>query len=273
MEIMNLDNSMIGVALLEECNFSCIHCGREDYLYPGYKLKLEQMETCLSDCHDLSIQRLYFTGGEPTLWTDENLDLVGLLVEVAEAGFIPGFTTNGSNFVDYSKCHSFLERYFSESDKPLHIFISVDTFHGNFDAESGRAVSLDNVIRYRSDMPETELLSVSVAATISKDYSSLIPDEMIEHYRYLGVGFGFRPLMLRGKAKILSHLCPNTESDEPDDLGAYYRFRPQQKREPSRRLVLIDNNYYLSSPLEEVAQLGYLQEDAIAAYFKVRGAV
>ncbi len=268
MEVKNLDNSMIGVALLDECNFSCIHCSRSDYIYPGYKLSLEQMEASLSDCHDLpSIQRVYFTGGEPTLWKNENMDFAGVLVEVADSGFIPGFTTNGSNFLEYSKCHDFLERYFGASSRPLHIFISVDTFHGNFDPETERAESLDNVIRYRTNTHGKEdLLSISVAATISKDPNSLLPDDMIKHYESLGVGFGFRPLMLRGKAQSLGHLCPKLDSDKPEDLGAYYRFRPQQRREPPRRLVLFDGDYYLSNPLEKVAQIGNLPEEIRQAY-------
>lgn len=273
-EAKNISKSMMLVMLLEECNFSCPHCIRKDEpMYPGYKLSFEQMKLCLSDCHRLqSIQRVHFSGGEPTIWREGNLDLMDLLIAISNAGFEPGITTNGSHFVDYERCHRFFERYFSGSSKTLHIHLSIDTFHRNFDVEKGRAESLDNIIKYKKDMPpeKGDLLNVEASAVISKDPSSLLPEEMIEHYESLGVGFGFGPLRSWGKAtESIRHLCPNLRSDKPEDLGAYYRFhqREKQKKGDTKvNMVLIDNDYYFSNSPRKAFQLGNLPETIVNAY-------
>lgn len=154
MEGKTIDRSRFFVMLMEKCNFSCRHCawidGRITYksaTHPRYKLSFVQVRTCLADAQKLqSVQRIHFSGGETTLWEDGNRDFVDLLIEVAHAGFEPSFITNGSSFIRYENCQKFLERYFSASDRILHISHSLDTFHDNFDAQKGRAKSLDNLI-------------------------------------------------------------------------------------------------------------------------------
>lgn len=269
MEIKNIGKSMIMVFLLEECNFLCAHCSREDGLmYPDYKLSFEQLRLCLSDCQNLqSLQRIHFTGGEPTLWTEGNLDFVDILVEVSKADFEPSFITNGSHFTDYDKCHDFFCRYFNLSGKPLHVFISIDTFHRNFDVEKSRSQSLDNVIKCLALSEKGELLNITVIVVVSKDVNSLLPDEMIEHYESLGIEFGFTPLLPRGKAKSFSHLCPNLQSGKSEDLGAYHRFYQKEnweKQNVTSRMALFDNDYYFGK--RQVARLGNLPETIIQAF-------
>ena len=79
MKIEIRDKSLMMIFLLEECNFECSHCLREDEpMVPGYKLSFKQLQLCLSDCQRLeSISWVHFTGGEPTLCTDL-FDLVDL---------------------------------------------------------------------------------------------------------------------------------------------------------------------------------------------------
>jgi len=265
------------VLLLEECNFSCPHCFREDGpMYPGYELSFEQMQACLADCQHLrELQGIHFSGEEPTLWTDGDLDFVDLLLGVATAGIGVGFTTNGSSFLDLNKCRNFFRRYFGGTGKPLHVHITTDTFHDNFDVEKGRSRGLDNVIRCKADMPseKAQSLRIAVPVTLSKDVSSLLPDEMIAHYEPLGVTFNFMPLVPHGKAKLLKHLCPDLRSDKPEDLGAFYRFhRRVEKKKPGGRFyyfALIDDAYYLLSPSwqwRQVGKLGDLDEAAMDAY-------
>jgi len=174
------------IFLLEDCNFACGHCVREDEpMYPGYKLSFEQLKLCLLDCRKLeTIEWVHFSGGEPTLWTDEKLDLADLLIEISKAGFEPGFTTNGSYFDDYEKCDELFQKYFNFANKRLRLYLSIDTFHQNFDAKIGRAESLDNVIKYTKNIsPEKrKLLNIIVLTTISKEAKSLLPNNMIEYY-------------------------------------------------------------------------------------------
>ena len=259
------------IFLLEECNFACAHCVREDEpMVPGYKLSFDQLKLCLGDCNKLkTIDWVHFSGGEPTLWTEPKRNLVDLLIEISKAGFEPGFTTNGSYFDDYNRCNDLFQKYLDSANKPLRLYISIDTFHQNFDTESGRAKCLENVIKCKDYMaPEKrELLNISVIVIISKDPKSLLPNRMIEYYEFLGVKFNFIPLGYKGRAKSFGHLCPNLESDEPQELGAYYEFhRKKEQREVSQNIVLIGDHYYLPDPWRKIAKVGKLPMDVIDFY-------
>jgi molybdenum cofactor biosynthesis enzyme MoaA len=273
------DTSLMMIFLLQECNFACPHCVREDEpMDPGYKLSFRQLQLCLSDCRNLETVRcVQFSGGEPTLWTEGSRDLADLLLEISKAGFAPGFITNGSSFVDYSGCHDFFGKYVDGSTTPLRVYLSIDTFHGNFDVEEARAQSLDNVIKCRQEMPhgKADLLDVRVVVVVSKDFKSLLPDEMIRYYESLGVTFGFVPLAPRGRAKSLSHMCPDLDSDSPEDLGAYRRYHRREgrrkkgeskNRDKTPHMVLVGNDYYFSDPWHKVARLGHLPGAIIRAY-------
>ena len=267
------DSSLMMIFLLEECNLSCIHCVREsEPMDQGYKLTHEQFRMCLSDSRELgSIQWVHFSGGEPTLWSDGDHDLVDLLVEISGAGFEPGFTTNGTTFNDPGRCRDLLSRYFREASNPLRLYLSIDTFHRNFDVESERAGSLDNVIEYKMEMSDekAELLNVNVITVISRDYGSMLPDEMVRHYESNGVDFVYVPLRPKGKAEALAHLCPDLSSDKPEDLGAYYHYRPresQKRPEEAPNVVLIGDDYHLPNPWRTVARLGRLPKSIIDAF-------
>jgi pyruvate-formate lyase-activating enzyme len=279
MEIEIGDTSLMMIFLLEECNFTCPHCVREDEpMDPGYKLSFRQLQLCLSDCRSLEkVRWVQLSGGEPTLWTEAGRDLVDLLLEISKAGFAPGFITNGSSFVDYNGCHDFFGKYVDGSTTPLRAYLSIDTFHRNFDVEEARARSLDNVIMCKQELRRgtADLLDVRVVVVVSKDFKSLLPDEMIRYYESLGVTFGFVPLALEGRAKSLSHLCPDLESDNPGDLGAYQRFHRRESRknkdksknrDKTPHMVLIGNDYYFSDPWRKVARLGHLPDPIIRAY-------
>ncbi|MHA2009072.1 MAG: radical SAM protein [Promethearchaeota archaeon] len=272
---MNIDKSLMMVFLLEECNFSCNHCVREDEpMSIGYKLSFEQLKLCLSDCRKLeTIEWVHFSGGEPTLWTDEKLDLADLLIEISKSGFEPGFTTNGSYFIDYLKCSELFQKYFNNADKQLRLYLSIDTFHQNFDLEKGRAKSLDNVIKYKLTLPSEKhkLFNIIVVSTISKDSKSLLPKEMIEYYQSLGLKFLFIPLRAVGKAKSLKHLCPNTESDKQEDLGAFFPYHQKKERKKgnvSTNIVLVDNDYYMpdDNPWSKFGHLGHLPPRTLDIY-------
>jgi MoaA/NifB/PqqE/SkfB family radical SAM enzyme len=268
------------IMLIENCNFNCAHCAREEApMAPGYRLSVEQLRSCLSDCRRLdTIRWVHFSGGEPTLWRGGNRGLIDLLLEISSAGYDPGFTTNGSFFTDPGRCDKFLTNYVTNSMNPLRLYLSIDTFHDNFDVDKGRARSLDNVIKCKQDLPpeKADLLDISVLATITKDISSLLPDEMIRYYESCGVRFGFVPLYCRGKAmKSLSHLCPDLTSDDPDKLGAYYRYHKKatgKKRDESKQrdrvdhIILIGDEYYFDQPWRVVARQRELPEELIQAY-------
>ena len=279
------DKSLMMIILLEKCNFSCIHCLREDEpMKPGYKLSFRQFQLCLSDCRRLEhIRWVHFTGGEPTLWREKNLYLIDLLLEISKAGFTPGFTSNGSLFVNYTKCHNFFSKYLDGSNMPIRIYFSIDTFHRNFDAAKGRAKCLDNILKCRQKLPraQADLFDISVMAVISKDFNSLLPDEMIRYYETQGVAFSFLPLLPMGRANSFNRLCPDPGSDNPEDLGAYRLYHKKMSRKkPSKTknrhvaefINLIGNDYYFTNPWRKAAKLGNLPDAILSAYSKTGGA-
>ena len=265
---------MIMIFLLEECNFNCEHCVREDEpMSKGYKLSFDQLTKCLQDCQNLqTVEWVHFSGGEPTLWTENDHDLVDLLIEISKAGFEPGFTTNGSYFDSYSKLNDFFDKYFDNADKKLKLYFSIDTFHNNYDVEIGRAEALDNVINYRKDLPaeKGKLMDITVIVTISKDINSLLPDKMVEYYRSQDVDFNFVPLIPEGRARSFSHLCPDLRSDNPEDLGAYLPYHQKGKYDLVKsNIILIDDDYYIykydhrieiTDRWQKFAKLGHLAE-------------
>ena len=284
------DKSLMMIMLLEECDLACPHCVREDEpMDPGYRLSFRQLKMCLADCRLLeSVSWVHFSGGEPTLWAEGDRDLVDLLLEIAASGFSPGFTTNGSAFLNYDRCRRLFRRYVDASTIPLRLYLSIDTFHRNFNTETGRSQSLDNVMRYRQELPRNkgELLDTRVVVIVSKESESLLPDEMVAHYESMGVGFGFVPLKPRGRAKSIRHLCPDLESDNPEDLGAYWRFHRQEGHGRSKQTVspdkaayivligddyyaVVDDNHDFRNRWQKVAQLGHLPDELIKAYSEI----
>jgi len=268
------EKSLMMVFLLEECNRSCPHCVREEEpMDAGYKLSHTQLRQCLSDCRRLErVRWVHFSGGEPTLWSDGGRGLTDALIEVAQAGYQPGFTTNGSRFEDYAACCDFFQRYAATAGVPLRTFLSIDTFHGNFDVDSGSCRSLDNLLRYRDTLPgrRRALLEVNPLAVVSKDPASLLPEEMMRRYESLGAPFRMIPLRPRGRATRLASECPDPNSNTEQGLGAFYRYRPKQVEvggTPAPNLVLIGNDYYVSEPeWRVVAKLGHLPEEVVRAY-------
>jgi molybdenum cofactor biosynthesis enzyme MoaA len=273
------DKTLMMIFLLETCNFECEHCLRKDEpMDPRYKLSFKQFQLCLLDCRRLkSIRWVHFTGGEPTLWKENNLYLVDLLLEISRAGFIPGFTSNGSYFTNYRKCSNFFRRYLDNSTMPLKIYFSVDTFHRNFDADKGRAECLDNVIKFKDEIPasKADMLDIRVMTVISKDAASLLPDGMVQYYESRGITLGFLPLLPGEKVSSLNDLCPDLNSDNPEDLGAYRSFHVKKgqkksngKRENNRAefINLIGDQYYFTDPWRKVSRLEDLTNEIVRAY-------
>jgi MoaA/NifB/PqqE/SkfB family radical SAM enzyme len=248
------DTSLMMVFLLEACDFSCPHCVRPDEpMERGYRLTLRQLRACLADCRRLpAVEWVHFSGGEPTLWREGDRDLADLLRMIADAGFVPGFTTHGDALRDDDACADLLGRYLEASSTPLRLYLSIDTFHGNFDPEAGRAPALDAVLLYREGLRgAAERLEANVLVTVSKDPASLLPVEMEAHYEARGARFIHVPLRCAGRAKELAEACPG---ETPAEQGAYAPFHRERApvREPrgegpatESSLILIGDDYHV----------------------------
>jgi len=275
------DKSLMMIFLLEECNLDCSHCVRDDApMEAGYKLTFQQLKQCLVDCQSLeSVEWIHFSGGEPTLWREGEHSLLNLVLEISKAGFKPGFTSNGSGFLNSERCDEFIKGYAKTASQPLILYLSIDTFHKNFNKESGRARSLDNVIRSMQKLPadKRKLIDLRVAVAISKETESLLPEQMIDHYEALGVDFRYSPLRPVGKGKFLREICPDLESKNPSDLGAYERFHKAEENSDKSEtvsIILIGGNYWVwvNDDFEFVRQwrkvsvLGRVSEEVRTAY-------
>lgn len=252
--------NIMGVSLLHKCNFNCEHCGyiyvgeAEDHIIkPGYRLTWDQLITALDDCKSIpdSYWNMNYTGGEPTLWEENSKGFVDILIETANAGQSPSYNTNGSYFNDYIKTRDFFFRYMDATQEPLMTFISMDKFHKNYDEITGRAKSLDNIIRVMDEIPENRKAQfrTHVIVIITKDPNSTLPAEMKAHYGASGITFGDFPLMRIGKAKKLV--------DQVPEMIEY--FPPNQNESGGPRvLVLVGDDYYIGS--ERKGRLGRLSD-------------
>lgn len=247
---------IMGVSLLHKCNFNCEHCGyiyvgdAEDHIIrPGYRLTWDQVMTAIRDCASLrnSYWNVNYTGGEPTLWREDGKDLVDILIASANGGCLPTYNTNGSLFEDYGKGCDFFRRYLDHADTPLKTFVSMDKFHKNYDQESGRAKSLDNMVRAMETFAgeQRKLLSVHVVVIVTKDPDSSLPAEMKQHYGSMGITFGDFPMLNIGKAKDLQ-----------DQLPEFSGFPPMPPREGDGPfgLVLVGEDYYSGN--HKIGKLG-----------------
>jgi pyruvate-formate lyase-activating enzyme len=239
--------NIMGVSLLHKCNFSCEHCGyiyigdTEDHIIrPGYRLAWDQVMTAIRDCTSLkdSYWNMNFTGGEPTLWEENGRDLVDILIATGNAGVLPTYNTNGSYFHEYERTCEFFRRYLDNCDTPLKTFISMDKFHKNYDPHTGRARSLDNLVRAYATFPEDKrrLLSTHVVIIVTTDPDSSLPEEMKKHYGAMGTTFGDFPMLDVGKAKKM-------KDKQPEFSG--YPPMPVKEGGGPPVLVLVGEDYYV----------------------------
>ena len=175
--------------------------------------------------------------------------LVDILVATANSGVLPTYNTNGSYFDDYNRCYEFFQKYLSNSNIPLKTFISMDKFHKNYDQNTGRAKSLDNLAKVYETFPaaQRELLSTHVVIIVTKDPHSSLPEEMKRHYGSMGITFGDFPMLNIGKAKNMQDQMPKFEGFKP---------MPLEEGSGPRGFVLVGEDYYIGN--QKVGKLGHM---------------
>jgi organic radical activating enzyme len=251
---------IMGISLLHKCNFNCEHCGyiyvgdAEDHIIrPGYRLTWDQLMTAIRDCAGLgnSFWNMNYTGGEPTLWKEDEKDLVDVLIATAKGGALPTYNTNGSYFEDENRTYEFFRKYLDNTDTPLKTFVSMDKFHKNYDQSIGRAKSLDTVAKVLEKFPDEQrsLLPLHVVIIVTKDPNSSLPEEMKKHYGSVGFTFGDFPMLNIGKAKSLKDQLP--------EFGGYPPM-PQREGDGPGVLVLVGDDYYSGN--KRIGKLGCMLE-------------
>lgn len=94
---------LLGMVITDRCNLACYYCesknqGRIHFSY-------EQATRTLDDAYRRGHRTLYFTGGEPLLWSDGDRRLGDLVRFANERGFLDAFVfTNGTVPLDIPGC-------------------------------------------------------------------------------------------------------------------------------------------------------------------------
>jgi hypothetical protein len=209
--------------------------------------------TAISDCKSLSNSywNMNYTGGEPTLWEEDGKDLVDILIATAKAGILPTYNTNGSYFEDYDRSYLFFHRYVDNTDTPLKTFISMDKFHKNYDQASGRAKSLDTLLKVLATFSpdQRELLPVHIVIIVTRDPNSSLPEEMKKFYGSKGITFGDFPMLNIGKAKDLKDQLPEFSG---------FKFDMPRVMNGPQVLTLVGDDYYTGN--KKIGKLGHLLE-------------
>ncbi len=105
------------VEVTHKCNLSCLHCGSgcNETTERGNELSTDEWIDFIEQFHDIGAQRVFFSGGEPTL----KPGFCELLRTAYDCGLHFGFITNGFHFQD-----DLLETM--ESCPPTVVGISID---------------------------------------------------------------------------------------------------------------------------------------------------
>jgi len=231
----------VTIGLFDGCNLQCAHCYRPVLKNPvvgTFKLTYKEICTSLNEISEFQKNqeqqelKVYFTGGEPALWHDEGKDLVDLLILVAtQYQSRPRFDTNGSYFVDTNWCTQVFDRYFAETDMPIKLTLSCDTFHHgklqngmpfrSYDKTTDTLPALDTILQYAKQHGKLDKLDIEIMWVASTDLAHDLPSAITHRYR--NVRFTVVPLRPEGRGENLRDKAPKLRVCDSNGLPVYDR--------------------------------------------------
>lgn len=220
---MGYPHPYLVVNLLDACNKVCRHCYRTAIPSScGFRLREGEALLGLGDASSLGTACL-FAGGEPTIWQDEGLDLLSLLIRAAKHNGRVAFISNGYVFEDEEYTQGFVRRYVEECGLPLRMMFSVDFIHENYDAEGKRIPFLDNLLAGRNAYDVEGNIVLSVGSHWTNDVAHNIPLQVFESYAEQGVEYNIDDFMMWGRAAGIEYLACYVEVGARDktSLGPY----------------------------------------------------
>jgi len=296
----NYSHPYLTVCLLDGCNKACKHCYRTA-IPSGHGFKLQQKEAIasLDDATSLATACL-FAGGEPTIWQQDGMDFLSLLVKASKQNGSACFLSNGHVFEEKDYAYEFVRRYIDECGKHLRMILSVDLIHANYNAEEQRIPFLDNLITARAACAGKENMTLAILSHWTSDERLNIPLRVLQKYADQGVPYEIADFMMWGEAADISDLAcyVGVGSKNKDSLGPYRTFLTQRmiaaekiedKKEfeelPNRELlkrlsvcgrapnffISWDTSYYYCIPQMghdwfSISEIGKLSLDAIASF-------
>jgi len=214
---------MAAVILTDKCNLSCPACFRARDGRPGSKPWLfSELEVCLDELLAAGQSFVCYTGGEPSLWRDDNMGLSRLLVATSQRGLSAMFVTNGRPFRGYDNASAFLDQYFELTEAPLQTVVSIDRWHEGSWVE-GRSPALEAILRWREVNGGSARLDVEVASLWCLDDIWSIPPQQFSKYAEAGIKIGYCPLSPLGAGRALQRIAPSfcIEGRCKAGLGSY----------------------------------------------------
>ena len=211
------------VCFLDGCNKVCKHCYRtaipSDH---GFKLKEREAVLSLDDASSLKTACI-LAGGEPTVWRDDGVDFLSLLIRAAKHNGRAAFISNGYVFEERDYAYRFVHRYVEECGLPLRMMFSVDFIHENYDATAKRIPFLDNLLAARSAYAAGESITLFVISHWTNNERQNIPAHVFENYAKQGVQYDVNDFMMWGRGAEIEDLACYIEvgSTDKGGLGPY----------------------------------------------------
>jgi hypothetical protein len=178
----------------------------------------------------------FVTGGEPTLWKDNGMDVADVIVALSKEGGIRNITmpTNGKRFEDRDYLDDLLDRITRGVDHSIIIGLSIAGYQENF--SDGRCVPLDN-LREAIRNKKGTILPVALVTLLKKDTL----DEDLRR-RYPDIIQRVTPLAPLGAGRELMDECPSLSlgNSNKKDLGA---FLPYFRREVVSRFKIEESQF------------------------------
>lgn len=115
---------LFGMVVADKCNLNCFYC--ESKNSGRYHFTSDKAEICLRDAYGRGHRSLYFTGGEPMLWSDNKYNIGDLVNYAYELGFLNILiTTNGTIPLSIKNCVYFVT---IDGPKDIHNNIRTNTY-------------------------------------------------------------------------------------------------------------------------------------------------
>lgn len=233
------DNIYPALQLTDACNKRCRVCLR----VPGEKvhhLDRETFNRYLDDITRVSavypIGFQFVTGGEPTIWKDDGIDVADILAALSEKDRIRSITmpTNGKRLENRDFAEKFLNRLSSTLKKHVIIGLSIAEYQENL--IDGRCTALDNLIEH-TGKSDNKIVPIALVTLFKKDDT----DKILKKH-YPDVYQRVTPLAPLGAGENELDECPSLSlgGNDKSGLGAFY---PYFKNDVTRRLSISEEEF------------------------------
>jgi len=210
------------IVLTNRCNLSCDTCFRPRGAGSERPWLLHELEERFIEIAAVGHSSVFYSGGEPSLWSDGSAGFADLLAATTRHGLSAAFATNGWAFNSYEKASRLLDRYLNLTDAPLYVVVSVDCWHKGSWVE-GRSPALDAILQWRDAHASPAHLEVELSSLCSVDETRNIPRQDFARYAEAGVTIQYLPISPRGRADKVRHLAPalRPSGTSKESMGPY----------------------------------------------------